>query len=200
MSGLNFMAQSLGALVARFLGQSLVAIPSECTSHTTPNIYRSISPSTTTTTMRDTMTRFLLGLLFFQLVNVVNGAFRHLKISEIMVAPNAATDTTTRWFEIYNSGVDTVALNQIKLVVGGPRLSGVSSSMLNTTHEILLGGYVVIGNNANRATNGNVKVDVVVNNALERWSTDGSGYNFLRITLPWRTLCLGATIYPVSLV
>jgi hypothetical protein len=64
-----------------------------------------------------------------------------------------ATNTTTRWFELWNSGSDVVALNGIKLIITGAGKAVYPS--LQTNHP---NGYAVIGNNANRDTNGNVKV------------------------------------------
>jgi hypothetical protein len=129
------------------------------------------------------MTRFfLIGLLFLgcQMTNVVKGdGVDDLKISEIMINPSEATNKTTRWFELWNSGSNTVALNGIELIIEGAGKNVYPT--LKTNHEIPPYGYAVIGNNANQATNGNVKVDVVINNALERWSADGSGNNALAL-------------------
>jgi hypothetical protein len=127
------------------------------------------------------MTRFfLIGLLFlgWQMTIVVKGArVDNLKFSEIMINPSAATNKTTRWFELWNSGSVAVALDGIALFIEGT--GNFIAPILQTNLEIAANGYAVIGNNANRTTNGNVKVDVVIDNALELWSADGSGYNGL---------------------
>jgi hypothetical protein len=153
------------------------------------------------------MTRFfLIGLLFLgcQMTNVVKGAgVADLKISEIMINPSEATNTTTRWFELWNSGSVAVALNGIELGISGP--GGAVYPILQTNHVIVPNGYAVIGNNANQATNGNVKVDVVINNALERWSADGSGFNALAFasastdSLVWNSKDANLKYLPISL-
>jgi hypothetical protein len=127
------------------------------------------------------MTRFFwIGLLFlgWQMTIVVKGdGVDDLKFSEIMINPSAATNKTTRWFELWNSGSDAVALNGIELGIAGTGKT--IHPILQTNHVIAPYTYAVIGNNANRTTNGNVKVDVVIDNALELWSADGRGYNLL---------------------
>jgi hypothetical protein len=174
---------------------------------TTRSIFLIVCSRHTTSTTYNTMTRFsLIGLLFLgcQMTNVVKGAGVYdLKITEIMINPSAATNTTTRWFELWNSGSNVVALNGIELAILGP--GGSVYPILQTNHEIPANGYAVIGNNANRATNGNVKVDVVINNALERWLADGSGFNALAFasastdSLVWNSKDANLKYLPISL-
>jgi Lamin Tail Domain len=132
----------------------------------------------------NTMARYMVGLFFWGWTfNVVYGDVYDLRISEIMVNPLSPPDNNTRWIELYNSGSDTVALDG---TISGFALMTSSSTkkskhVLTTTHEIPPKGYAILGNNANRTTNGNVTVDVVVDNVLEILSADGSAENTVAI-------------------
>jgi hypothetical protein len=120
-----------------------------------------------------------IALLFrgWQMTNVVNGAVKDLNISELMITPSAATNQTTRWMELYNPASESVSLNSIGLFVASAVKSNTLYARPNTKYTIAPFGYAVIGNNANRATSGNINMHVVIDNALEYFTADGSGTN-----------------------
>jgi hypothetical protein len=163
------------------LGQSFVAPLSHShTAQTSPVLLHcTLSIIHQDVNARMPMSRFWIALLFlvWQMTNVVNGAMKDLKISELMIALTSATDTTTRWMELYNPASVSVSLNSIGLFVASAVKSNTFYARPNTNYTIAAFGYAIIGNNANRTTNGNINVNVVETSALEYFTADGSGTN-----------------------
>jgi DNA/RNA endonuclease G (NUC1) len=78
-----------------------------------------------------------------------------LVITEIMPDPSRVGDTSGEWFEVYNAGAETLDLKGLK-IVSASGLNNSESHTIATTVIVGPGEYVVIGNNANTATNGGV--------------------------------------------
>ncbi|MFZ9937134.1 MAG: Ig-like domain-containing protein [Luteolibacter sp.] len=78
-----------------------------------------------------------------------------LVINEVMQDPSAVGDSAGEWFEIYNPGASAVDIN-------GWTISdnGTDSHVINNAGplEVPAGGYLVLGNNSDFATNGGVNV------------------------------------------
>jgi hypothetical protein len=97
-----------------------------------------------------------------------------LRFSEIMIYPLSASLNTTRWFELYNTGNNTVALDGLEFTTSSD--SSFKRVTLNTTKSIAPFGYAIVGNNNDTATNGNVVVDVYAPD-LPVWPSNASGVN-----------------------
>jgi hypothetical protein len=141
------------------------------------------------------MARFLIGLIFlgWNIAYFVNGGVWDFRVSEIMIHSTTATNRTTRWIEIYNAGTDAVSLANVRLIVCSS--SQCSQGLLGMTKHLGPNEFFVIGNNDNQNTNGNVKVDLVVSNALELLTSNGSGFNKLSLhaaeELVWSNTLVG---------
>ena len=77
-----------------------------------------------------------------------------LVITEIMQNPSAVNDADGEWFEIFNSGPNTIDLNGFTISDAGSDSFTVGVSLVAQP-----GDYLVFGNNANFSTNGGVTVD-----------------------------------------
>ncbi|MFL5383314.1 MAG: PKD domain-containing protein [Longimicrobiaceae bacterium] len=106
-----------------------------------------------------------------------------LIITEFMSNP-AGTDTNGEWFEIHNPSSTDVDLNGYRVASNGTFSAGVPSERftIGTSVVVPAGGYVVLGNNANTATNGGVSlayayapsgtgVSITLNNSDTDWIT-----------------------------
>ena len=79
-----------------------------------------------------------------------------LVITEVMADPLSVNNSDGEWFEIYNATADDVDLDGL---VVNSTISSNTSFTVSGTVSLASGGYVVLGNNANSATNGGVSVD-----------------------------------------
>lgn len=107
-----------------------------------------------------------------------------LMITEFMSNPSG-DDLLGEWIEIYNPSDTDVDLNGYRLGSGpGITAAGVPTDRHTISGSVIVpaGGYIVIGNNANTATNGGVNeaysypasgtgVSIVLNNANTDWIT-----------------------------
>lgn len=92
-----------------------------------------------------------------------------LVINEVMPNPSAVLDPSGEWFEVLNRGLDSVNLN-------GWRIAGANDAGHVISGDVIVpaGGVVVLGLNANSATNGGVPVayqysSVTLNNSNSDW-------------------------------
>jgi competence protein ComEC len=76
-----------------------------------------------------------------------------LVINEFMADPNAVTDASGEWFEIYNRGTTAVNLLNYQIASGNDATHTITASV-----SVPAGGYVVLGRNATTGTNGGVSV------------------------------------------
>lgn len=83
----------------------------------------------------------------------VAGTVPQVLITEIMADPTRVADAAGEWFEVFNAGADPVDLMGWR-IVSGP--SGSEQNVITTSIPIASGGFAVIGNNTNTATNGGV--------------------------------------------
>ena len=77
-------------------------------------------------------------------------------INEIMIDPAAVDDGAGEWFELYNAGGAEVNIQGWRILSDSNELSTISDSLV-----IPAGGYVVLGNNGDTATNGGLTVNYV---------------------------------------
>ncbi len=84
-----------------------------------------------------------------------------LVINEIMNNPSAVSDSYGEWFELFNTGSETIDLNGLIL-----RDDGTDQHTITQTGGLLLasGGYLVLGRNGDPALNGAVQTDYVYSN------------------------------------
>jgi hypothetical protein len=77
-------------------------------------------------------------------------------INEIMQNPAAVADSAGEWFELYNAGSTDVDINGWTIAD-----SDFDSHVINNGGPLIIpaGGYLVLGNNADTATNGGANVD-----------------------------------------
>ena len=103
---------------------------------------------------------------FFVLVSAPVQA--RLVITEVMANPAAVLDNVGEWFEVYNAGRTDVDLAgwSIRSVVGAGTLqshtiapSDATCGAVGCSVIVPRGGYIVLSNNRNSATNGGVPVD-----------------------------------------
>lgn len=98
-------------------------------------------------------------------------------ITELISDPSRVADAAGEWFEIYNAGNTAVDLQGWKIVSGvttPPEQHTIATSVV-----VLSGGYAVVGNNANTATNGGVEEQysyppsgagaIILNNSNTDW-------------------------------
>jgi predicted extracellular nuclease len=83
-----------------------------------------------------------------------------LVINEIMQNPSAVSDSEGEWFEIYNPTAGAVDIDGWTI-----RDDGSDTHLINNGGPLLVpaGGYLVLGNNADSATNGGATVDYSYN-------------------------------------
>ncbi|MEA3504452.1 MAG: lamin tail domain-containing protein, partial [Bacteroidota bacterium] len=108
------------------------------------------------------MTKFftLLTTAFFVLLFQV-GISQNIVITEVIQNPAAVNDSEGEWFEIYNAGTETVDINGFTIMDAGSNSHTIENgSALN----IEPGSYLVLGINADNATNGGVDVDYQYSN------------------------------------
>jgi predicted extracellular nuclease len=79
-------------------------------------------------------------------------------IHEIMQNPSAVTDGSGEWFEIYNPTASDIDIDGWTI-----RDDGSDSHLIDNGGSLILpaGGYLVLGNNGDSATNGEVAIDYV---------------------------------------
>ena len=77
-----------------------------------------------------------------------------LVITEIMQNPSAVSDASGEWFEVYNPGSQDVNMNGWTIAD-----HDLESHTITTDVIVSAGGYAVLANNSNSATNGNIAVD-----------------------------------------
>jgi DNA/RNA endonuclease G (NUC1) len=116
----------------------------------------------------------------------VSGPASGLVISEFIADPSG-TDTNGEWFEVYNVGPDPVDLKDYRIASGPgivtltPPRTATDTHTVRTSVVVPAGGYVVLGNNANSATNGGIVLDyaypatgsgsITLNNSNTDWLT-----------------------------
>ncbi|MBC7249182.1 MAG: lamin tail domain-containing protein [Anaerolineae bacterium] len=76
-------------------------------------------------------------------------------INEIMIDPAAVDDGVGEWFELYNAGGEDIDIQGWRI------RSDAGLHTIGASLVIPVGGYVVLGNNGDSATNGGVAVDYV---------------------------------------
>jgi hypothetical protein len=74
-------------------------------------------------------------------------------ITEIMANPSAVGDSLGEWFEVHNPGATAVSMLNWTI-----KDQGSDSHKITSNVTVPPGGYVVLGNNSNSATNGGVNV------------------------------------------
>jgi hypothetical protein len=75
-------------------------------------------------------------------------------ITEIMQNPNAVSDNVGEYFEVYNTTGSDIDMNGWTITDNGSNTHTISGSLIVPAND-----YVVLGNNSDTATNGNVPVD-----------------------------------------
>ncbi|HEU4457468.1 MAG TPA: DNA/RNA non-specific endonuclease, partial [Longimicrobium sp.] len=80
-----------------------------------------------------------------------------LVITEVMPDPRAVADGSGEWFEVYNDGPTPIDLQGHRIVSAAGATSS-ESHTINASVVVEPGEYVVLGNNANTATNGGAPV------------------------------------------
>ncbi|MDQ6828947.1 MAG: DNA/RNA non-specific endonuclease, partial [Gemmatimonadota bacterium] len=104
----------------------------------------------------------------------VPAAIPRLFITEVMPDPTKVADAAGEWFEIFNAGTDPVDLNGYK-ITSGP--TGSETHTIASSVVVPATGFVVLGNNANSATNGGVNeaysygTSITLNNSNTDWLT-----------------------------
>ncbi|MFO7543982.1 MAG: lamin tail domain-containing protein, partial [Trueperaceae bacterium] len=85
-------------------------------------------------------------------------AAEDLVINEIMQNPAAVADSAGEWFEIYNAGSTGVDIDGWTIAD-----NGIDSHVIANGGPLIVpaGGFFVLGNNGDTATNGGVNVDYV---------------------------------------
>jgi DNA/RNA endonuclease G (NUC1) len=97
-----------------------------------------------------------------------------LVITEFLADPDGA-DTLGEWFELYNAGTEDIDLFGWQLRSNSS--TGVEAHTIAASVIVPAGGFVVLGNNANAATNGGVDIaysyggDIILNNSNTDWLT-----------------------------
>jgi hypothetical protein len=117
---------------------------------------------------------FTVDILNQDIVGVTNGlecviqeapppAGGDLVINEVMQNPSSVFDDAGEWFELFNPGPNDVDIEGWTVKDDGSDSFVIASAAGSLV--VPAGGYVVIGNNADTATNGGVQVDYA-------WGTD----------------------------
>jgi len=107
----------------------------------------------------------------------VPGTPPHVVITELMPDPSRVADASGEWFEVFNAGAQPVNLMGWRIVSGvtvTPEQHVIGSNVV-----IAPGGYAVLGNNGNSATNGGLTVNyaypasgagsIILNNSNTDW-------------------------------
>ena len=127
-----------------------------------------------------------------------------LIVNEIMYAPKAVYDDKGEWIEIYNRGSNTIDLKGWAL-----RDNSFDKHTINQSLSIEPGGYVVLGNNADTASNGGYTADYMYTNFQLRDLTGDSvqlvdSMNRLidtvsfKVSTPWPEKIAGVSIERIS--
>ena len=74
-----------------------------------------------------------------------------LVINEFMADPALSADASGEWFEVYNRGASSVNLQNFRIASGNDAVHTITASV-----TVPAGGFVVLGRDANTATNGGV--------------------------------------------
>lgn len=85
-----------------------------------------------------------------------------LVITEVMRNPNFVPDSDGEWFEVYNRTAAPIDIEGWVLGDDGSDLHQIQNGGLGVV--VPPGGYIVLGNNANLATNGGVQIDYEFSN------------------------------------
>jgi len=93
-----------------------------------------------------------------------------LVITEVMSDPSAVNNSDGEWFEIYNASGADVDLDGL---VVSSTVSTATSFTVSGALSLVDGGYVVLGNNADAATNGGVTVDYEYGSAFSNLVNSG---------------------------
>ena len=97
---------------------------------------------------------------------------RGLVITEFLSDPDGA-DTDGEWFELHNRGADAVDLNG--WTIRSNSSQGIETHVITASIIVPAGGFAVLGNNTNTATNGGAAVDysygtaITLNNSNTDW-------------------------------
>ena len=97
---------------------------------------------------------YILLLSIFMTATIFGQAAGDVIITEIMQNPNAVNDSSGEWFEIYNTTGSDIDLNGWTITDNGTNAHTISGSLI-----IPANGYLVLGNNDDTSTNGNIPVD-----------------------------------------
>ncbi|MCB0572546.1 MAG: lamin tail domain-containing protein, partial [Phaeodactylibacter sp.] len=97
--------------------------------------------------------------------------------NEIMQNPNAVSDSDGEWFELYNTTSASIDINGWRIADAGSDMHLIDNG---GPLEIPSGGYLVLGINADPATNGGVAVDYAYGSGL----TLGNGDDELILFTP----------------
>jgi DNA/RNA endonuclease G (NUC1)/uncharacterized protein YjdB len=95
-----------------------------------------------------------------------------LVITEFMADPVGA-DTQGEWFELHNAGGEAIDLQG--WIINSRSSGALETHTIAASVTVPAGGFVVLGNNADRATNGGVPVaysyggDIILNNSNTDW-------------------------------
>ena len=100
------------------------------------------------------MRKFVLLTIFSLTISA--SAQASIIINEIMQNPSAVADAAGEWFELFNSGSTSVDIDGWTI-----HDNDVDSHLINNGGPLIIasGGFLVLGNNADSATNGGVTVD-----------------------------------------
>ncbi len=85
----------------------------------------------------------------------------NLLITEIMNDPATVEDAKGEWFEVHNMTASPIELKGLVLRHQFKAVDAKAIELVTSSLVIPAGGYVVLGNNGNVATNGAIKVDYV---------------------------------------
>jgi DNA/RNA endonuclease G (NUC1) len=94
-----------------------------------------------------------------------------LVITEVMADPQAVADAAGEWFEVHNPGSEPVDLEGWTIGSNNDQ-----PHVIETSVVVPAGGYVVLGTNANRATNGGVPVNYAYAGATTIALANGSDW------------------------
>ena len=99
--------------------------------------------------------RWLLSVALLPLL-LASPALGDIVINEIMQNPGAVSDSVGEWFELFNSGTESVDINNWTILD-----NDLDSHTIENGGPLLIdpGGYLVLGRNADPTSNGGVLVD-----------------------------------------
>ena len=94
-------------------------------------------------------------------VRSVSAVSGQLVINEFLADPSVSTDASGEWFEIYNRGASAVNIQNFRIASGNDAVHTISASV-----SVPAGGYVVLGRDANTASNGGVTLAYAYGTAI----------------------------------